>query len=156
MKNRYCPPNEYKKRYTKINRLNIVYNKYNFYIEDFYKIQNINSMYDIISQALDRMDRYRNLRTLNSYINEWIFYNKIYKLFTTLEIKKDYKYSFHYKTNIFQEILFKLASLCSLKLYKHKIKYVFYETHYHILKGDMLQWMKKKKKKKLNSVLCTI
>lgn len=156
MKNKYYQSDDYKTRYAKINRLNIKYNKYNFYIQDFYKIQNINRMYEIIDHTLNRMNNYRNNREINSYVKQWILYNKFYKLSTVLELKKEYKYSFHNKTNIFQEICLNLISLCSIKWHKYRWKNFIYETHYHITKGDIIQWMKKKKRKKLNSALCMI
>lgn len=120
MKNKYYQSDDYKTRYAKINRLNIKYNKYNFYIQDFYKIQNIDRMYEIIDHTLNRMNNYRNNREINSYIKQWILYNKFYKLSTVLELKKEYKYSFHNKTNIFQEICLNLIGLCSIKWHKHR------------------------------------
>ena len=151
-KKKYYNSKDYKTRYAKINRLKIKYNKFDFEIEEFYKIKKPNKMFEIINKTLERMDNYRNLRNTNSFIKQWILYNKIYKLFAYLKVKKIYKYKFHYKLNIFQQIILNISSLFSLAYWKYILDYKKYELYYHINKGDFIKWMKKKKRKKLNSV----
>jgi len=152
MKKKYYNSADYKIRYTKINRLKIKYNKFDFKIEGFYTIKNVEKMYDIIFQLLERMDNYRTFREIDSFVKQWLLYNKIYSIFNTLKIKNTYKYNFHYKLNIFQRIILRLLSLFSIKYWRYLLKYKKYELYYHINKGDFIKWMKKKKKKKLNSV----
>ena len=156
MKRKYYNSNDYKIRYAKVNRLKIKYNKFDFTIEDFYKIADICKMYEIMAKALDRMDNYRSPRDISSFVKQWLLYNKIYKLLTCLKIKNKYKYRFHYKLNIFQQILLEFISLFSIKKYIYFFQYTWYEMYYHIFKGDLIKWIKKKKKKKLNLELYTM
>jgi len=153
MKRKYYNSKDYKTRYAKINRLKIVYNRFNFEIMNFYTITKAETMCDIIYQTLERMDNYRTARNINSFIKQWLFFNKIYKLFTILNKKNPYKYRFHYKLNIFQTILLNIVSIFSIEYWKYFLNYTKYEYYYHINKGDLLKWMKKKRHKKLNSEL---
>lgn len=150
MKKKYYNSDDYKTRYAKVNRLKIKYNRYDFRIEEFYKIADIRKMQEIIGKILDRVDNYRSPRTISSFVKQWILYNKIYKLLIRLNIKKSYKYRFHYKLNIFQKICLELLSIFSFQRYKYFFTHTKYEIYYHIYKGDLIKWIKKKKKKKLN------
>lgn len=153
MKKKYHNNKDYKIRYAKINRLKIKYNKFDFYIEDFYKITDMRKMYEIIDKILDRVDNYYTIRKQSSFVKQWLLYNKIYRLLTRLNVKKSYKYSFHYKLNIFQQIILNVVSIFSIKRYKYFWQYTRYEIYYHIYKGDIIKWMKKKRRKKLSSGL---
>lgn len=150
IKKKYYNPLDYKIRYTKVNRLKVKYNKFDFIIEEFYKIADIRKMHEIISKVLDRVDNYRSPRTESSFVKQWLLYNKIYKILIRLNIKKSYKYKFHYKLNIFQKIILELISIFSIQRYKYFFTYTKYEIYYHIYKGDLIKWIKKKRRKKLN------
>lgn len=99
---------------TKIKGLKTLLTSTNMRIIDSYQITDIKKMKEIITEALNKESEYTSLRSINSFVREWITHNRFYKIHILRTKTKDC--DFESSLNPILAILYFICSISFKKI----------------------------------------
>ena len=105
---------------TKIKGLVIKFSSTTMTIEESYKIRNPHKMLDILTESLEKAEVFTTSRKMKSFINQWLVYNNLYKL---------YLFRKHTKNVTFKDEQSKIKrKMFTMLSFPNKIKYSILES----------------------------